>query len=751
MQFVSSLHPLVTLTLNQQVTVTNFAAMKTKAISILLFLTVANNLYSQIVTPPEGASHDTDSVSTAIKLGEVVVKSRYPDALVSSDNISYSPAATLSGSSGTVYDAVTSLPGIVIDSSGSISVNGMKGISVLIDGRRSLLTGEILMNYLKSLDASRVERIEILSAPSAKNEASSTPITLNLRLKRPREQGFTVGINGSSRLGNARRMQEGLSGTYSSRRMSVSLAYNFIAARPTSRLFTDRPYLSNGTRLFQTYQRRRKDRIHNVTGMFDYIIINRWKLGGSMTANVFHRRERATMDTENTRDHSSVHTDNFTVTSQLNIFGNAYIQHNFSENNDNISLGFDWLNYHNDETQFMADSSNGLLDGDMGGAIRGLVTTLDFKRTLSDCIVLSTGLKSTVIHIQNNGKYTGVLSDDSTTGSSLSSDFRNKEYVNSVYAECQFSQSILTLNAGIRAEHTHIRSNFSGNEISGKADYRRDDLEFFPSVTVKIRAGDSGSALFSYTRGITRPRYADLNPFIYIFDDITHVGGNINLHASVSNILQLAYSHRSWLRVALSTTLGKGTIVKCYRELTDKVLYVSPENIARSLGGALTVSAVNLQIIPSWHLTFNTTLRYDNYRFGPSLGIRGNSRLTPLADCQNLFQFSSGWSAELSGRWQGRMAYGQATVGSSGSVYLGVRKSLFSGIANVTLFMQDIFNTNHTRSIIHQSERSGSLSEREYEMMRQVGVSFSVRFNVGKIRHTKPHHNDIIDEIKRIN
>lgn len=725
--------------------------MKTTAISFLLFLSGANIMYSQPIPTPEQASNSVDSVPTDIQLGEIVVSSRRPDALVTSDKISYSPDATLSGSGGTAFDAVSSLPGVAIDSRGTISVNGMKGITINIDGRKSLLTGETLMTYLKSLDAGRVERIEILSAPSAKNEASSTPLTLNLRLKRPREQGFTVGTNGSARLGNAHRGHGSISGTYSNPRLSLSLSYTFIAARNPSELFTDRPYLRGEARLLQTYNRRRKDRIHNVTGMSDYILADRWKLGASMTANIFHRRERAVMNTENTGDLSTVHTDNLTVTDQRNIFGNAYIRHDFSGNNDNITFGIDWLDYSSDETQFMADSSDGLLDGDMGGTVRGLVATLDFRRTLSDRIMLSAGLKSTAMHIRNGGRYAGSLSDDPSAGADLSSDFGYRECVNAAYAECQFSHPMFTLNAGIRAEHTHVRSDFSGNEISGQTAYRRDGIELFPNVTVKLRAGDSGTALLSYTRGITRPRYADLNPFIYIFDDITHVGGNINLQASPSNTLRLAYSRDSWLRIALSANRGSGTIVKCYRELTDRVLYVSPENISRSLGCALTVSAVNLQLLPAWHLSLDATLRYDNYRFGSSLGIGCNCRLTPMADCRNMFHFPLGWSAELSGRWQGRMAYGQATVGPSGSVYLAIRKSIFSGIGNVTLFIQDIFNTNHTRSVIQLSDRNGSLSEREYEMMRMAGVSFSVRFNTGKIRPTKSRHNDVIDEIKRVN
>lgn len=726
--------------------------MKTTVIFIILLLIATNDVYSSSPSWTAPILDATDSVPVSLNLKEVVVTSRKPDALVTSTNISYSPDGTLSGSSGTAYDALSSLSGVTVDSHGAISINGVEGITVYVDGRKSQLTGEALLTYLKSLEARRLERIEIQSAPSAKNEASSVPVILNLRLKRTREHGFTVGTNGFACVGKAHRGLGALLGSYSNRRLSFSLSYTSIAACNPSELFTDRPYLQEDIRLLQTYHRSRKDRIHNASGMVDYIIADRWKFGGSMTVNSFHRHECAVMDTENTGDHSNAHTDNFTVTSQRNIVGNAYIRNDFHDNNGNITFGIDWLDYRSAETQRMVESSDRVLDGDMGGTVSGFVAAVDLQRTLSECIVLSGGAKSSTMHIRNDGKYTGgSMSSESSDGGNLSSNFSYREYVNAAYTECQFSRSILTFNAGIRAEHTHVRSNFSGNELSGKADYRRDYLAFFPNVTFKIRSGEAGNTSLSYTRGIIRPRYADLNPIIYVFDDITHVGGNINLQSAITNTIQLAYSRNSWLRIALSVTCGNGTIVKYYRELTDRVLYVSPENIARSLGCNLTVSAVNVQLFRFWHLSLNSTMRYDDYRFASSLGIGRNCRLTPMADCRNLIQFPSGWSAELSGRWQGSMAYGQATVGASGTIYLGIRKSVFSGIGNITIFMQDIFNTNHSRYAIHLSERSGFLSEREYEMMRQVGVSFSARFNVGKIRQIKPRHNDVIDEIKRVN
>ncbi len=724
--------------------------MKLKIVSLFPFF-LAANVYSLTLPDSIPASFTVDSIDTGIKLGEVVVNVRPPDAIVTPDKISYSPDATLSGSGGTAYDAISSLPGVTVDASGSVSVNGVKGVAVNIDGRKSVLTGEALMTYLKSLPAERMARIEVVTLPSAKNDASSAPVTLNLRLKRIREHGFTFGANGNGHLWKARRGLGSMLGVYSNRRVSLTLTYTFIAAGNPSELFTVRPYPDGDNRLLQTYDRRRSDRVNNAMGVFDYNMTDSWKLGISMTGNWFHRRERAAMDTENTLGSSTVHTDNFTDTHQRNIFGNAYLRHAFSGIGGDLTLGVDWFDYHSDETQEMADSSDGSLDGDMGGWVKGVVATLDLMRPLNSDFILSAGLKSSSLRISNGGKYDGSLADDSSAGNNLSSDFGYQEYVNAAYAECRFTRPFFTIGAGMRVEHTNVKSIFTGNEVSDKADYRRNDWGFFPNASVKFRIGDYGGVLLGYTRGITRPRYADLNPFIYIFDDITHVGGNINLHEAVSNTLQLAYSHDSWLRVSLSGTMESRAIVKCYREITDRVLYVSPENLPRRLGGTLTISAVNMRLLAWWNMSVNATLLYDNYKFGSGLGIGGNCRFAPMVYCKNLFQFPCGLSAELSGQWRGRMAYGQATVGAAGSVYVGIRKSVISGKGNVTLFVRDLFNTNHSRSVIRLTGRSGSLSEREYEMMRQVGVSFSLRFKVGKVRQVNPRRNDLIDEIKRVN
>ncbi|MCI8998752.1 MAG: TonB-dependent receptor [Muribaculaceae bacterium] len=686
-----------------------------------------------------------------LELNEVVVSARRPDAVVTPEKVSYSPSATISGSGGTLYDTLLSLPGVSLGNGGEISINGQKGVSVTVDGRKSILTGEALMMYLKSLPAVNVDRIEVISAPSAKSDASSAVTTLNLRMRRNHDAGFTLGVNGSLRGWKAKRGLGALSAGYSTRKSTLELTYTFIAARNPSWLITDRPYLGSDSRMVQNYDRRRRDRIHNTSASFTHNISDFWSAGVSVTGNWFARYELGQMETKVVPEGESVATRNNTDMHYRNIYGNSYIKHTFTDGNGDINLAFDYFNYHTDEVQRMTDTSASSVDGDMGGTVKGYVGTLDFKRTLADRWTLSAGMKSTYLLIDNGGRYDGSIPDDMAGVDNLSSTFGYHENVNAMYAECRADFSLFSLTAGLRGEQTNVKSRFSGNEAMEQTDYRRHYIDFFPNASISVRLGEYDGAMVSYARRINRPRYADLNPFVYIFDDITHVGGNINLKPSVSNTLQLVWSHDSWLRVMLSASLTDDAIAKCYREISDKVLYVSPENLPRNAQSSITVSAVNVKVLPWWHTSVNATVIYNNYKFGSSMEIPGNSRFTPVIDLKNQFSFSHGWSGEISGQWHGKMAYGQAIAGAAGSVYVGIKKSFMKGQGNISVFVRDLFNTNYSRTIIKLPGKEGSLTEREYEQMRQIGVSFGLRFKSGKVRSDKSRSKGLIDEIKRVN
>lgn len=690
-----------------------------------------------------------DSVA-AQSLGEVTVTAPRREAIVTADKVSYTPSATLSGSGGSTYDTLSSLPGVTIDSKGTITVNGQRSVTVTVDGRKSALSGDALLNYLKSLPASGIDRIEILSTPSARHDASGAPTVINLRTRRLTDQGFTLGIGGDGRLWRARRALGNLYAGYARAGHRLSLTYSAMAARHPSHLGIDRPYLDTPQRLTQDYDRRRNDVMHNAALAYDLNLGRGLTLGATVTVDSYIRREHDSMTTAVPSLPSPAVTDNRVRFDSRNIYGNAFVRRTSASRHDSdMTLSLDFFHHRNSERQAMADNAATDINGDMGGTTRGYVGTFDMRHALTPQWHISAGARCSYVTIDNSGRYTGNSPSDDIDA--LGSTFGYSENVNALYAEVRGKHGALTATAGVRAEQANMHTRFSGNEAAARTDISRHSLRLFPSLSLSLATLDAGSWSLSYTERVNRPRYADLNPFIHIFDDITHVGGNIGLREAISRNIRLAWAHNAWLSVALTASLTDGDIVKCYREITDRIVYVAPENLPRHAGASLTVAAVSLPAARWWHISATATLLYATYSFPASTTIPSNTLFTPMADVKNLFTLPCGFTAELSASWRGRVPYGQATVSPKGNVYIGIRKSLPRSLGSVTLYVRDLLNTNRTTSAIILAGRKATITEREYEDMRLVGLSFSLRFNSGNTRRHIKARDTWTDEMKRVN
>ncbi|MDE6556897.1 MAG: outer membrane beta-barrel protein, partial [Duncaniella sp.] len=537
-------------------------------------LPILTTLFLSAPPSDEPVTATPDSIPEQI-LEEVVVKARRPQVIVTPEKISFNPSATLAGSNGTLYDALSSMPGVSVNGS-TISAFGQSGVTLTVDGRKFMLQGNALESYLKSLPVSNIERIELVTAPAARSDASSSSTVLNVKLRRTRQAGMTFGASANLQGWRARRGLGTAFFNYSNARTSVMLSAAYALSRNPSVLLTDRPYLDGDLRILQTYHRYRTDRNKNTSVYIDHNFSGRWSGGLSFSGNRFNRSECGLMDTRLSDDSRGNHTVNHTRLGSSNLSGGLYLKDTFEDHRGNLSIGFDYFSSCNDESQDISDTFGTATEGEMNGSVRGYITTVDFTRQLSEPWFLSAGAKSTILRIGNEGNYneSGGGDDD------LSSRFRGHENVNAIYMESRFAPApVLALTAGIRLEQTNVRNRFSGNETSGQSDFSRHSAGIFCNVNLSSRLTDRDAVMLSYVRRVKRPDYSDLNPFVYIMDDITHYGGNINLREATSDNFRLVYTRDNLLRCGLSYSYINNDIVRFFREVAGKTVYSSPENI----------------------------------------------------------------------------------------------------------------------------------------------------------------------------
>ena len=127
----------------------------------------------------------------------------------------------------TALEVLEKSPGITVDSDGKISLKGKQAVLVMIDGKPTYMSATDLANYLRNMQASQMEKIEIMTNPPAKYDAAGNAGIINIRLKKNQNMGLNGSINGG--LGYGRYMKEnaGLNLNYRQGKMNVFGSYNF--------------------------------------------------------------------------------------------------------------------------------------------------------------------------------------------------------------------------------------------------------------------------------------------------------------------------------------------------------------------------------------------------------------------------------------------------------------------------------------------------------------------------------------------
>lgn len=686
------------------------------------------------------------------ELQDVTVVAERPVTILRADKVSYHPSSMLSGGYGSIYEAIKSLPGISITSDGEIKINGIEGLTVNVDGRKTILSGENLINYLKTVPVTDIEKIEIESYSGAKAEGADAPTILNIVKRRKKEDSYALGGNIDCQAWRARQIYGSAFGEYCRNGHGVSVNYSRYAARNPSELLTDRPYLDLKERLTQVYDRRRRDRSHYISVNYEYRATSGHTIGTSLNYNHFKRKETAVMTTTVPFVAEAAVTSNNALFVTDNLFGEIYVKRKSSENTSDWAAACDFFRYKSSEGQLMENNGGMSVEGDMTGITYGAVGTFDFNKSFSTNWRISAGTRISYVDMKSNGIYasqkTEVITEDIDN---LSSSFGYGENVNALYTEGKCVYGILNASIGLRGELSNLYTYFSGNESSGSREITRRYFHIYPSLSVMLSPNGFGSWMLAYANKVSRPRFADIDPFIHLYDDITHVGGNINLKESKRHSLSLAWSDNSHLRLMIGGELISGDIVKYYRELSDRIVYVTPENIPSHLQILLSVGGNDIRPTQWWSMSLNGSILYSTYHFAKETGLRPNSLWTPMMDLKNVIHLPYQVKAEAAASFRGRMAFGQAQISGVWNTYIGLRKDFLDGRMSIALYMKDIFNSNHFKSTILLDGRKAMLFEKEYEDMRKVGLSISYRISGGAVNSKKDARKAWIDELNRVN
>jgi len=666
------------------------------------------------------------------------------------------------GSDGSLLNALGKIPGILILNDGTVLLNGKAGANVMIDGKQTYLTGENLLNLLRSMPGTAVDKIEMVSHPSAQYDAGGTSGFINIKSKQRTDKGLNLNLSSNIEAGKYARQNQNVSLQFHEKKYTFYTSYSSNSGEDFMLVNSSREYLKAKTDmaiLNMDAYRRFKSHSHYFKTGIQYQFSEKLTLNTDVFGNWFGRNKNENTLSELFQDQDSknfsLYTTNSQQSSHENLGGGMNLLCKFSprikwENVFNF-LVFE-QNEELDQKSKMIPSSEPDAENPLQGKMEGNIKITNLQSAIgydmSDSYTFHSGIKFSSINIDNNALYNSMHSDQWVEDEKLSSRFFYKENILAAYLQSgqKWSERFST-EAGLRLELTDTEARYAaGNRDSALV---RNYRQLFPTFSANYAVAANHVLSFQYGRRIVRPNYRDLNPFTEVNDRYLQERGNTALRPELVNNMEASWIIKSQYIFSVFYTTRKNPVTKSYlTEPESDVTIVMPLNLKQSYALGVRAGLNNIKPKEWWTLHLNGSLTYKEFHWRETGTLYDNNLWTPAFQFNNQFSLSNEWAVEATGYYNGEVAEGQAKIGSIGSVSLGVRKNFFEKKLSCYVYFNDIFLTNRPNISLYNSVIAGFYKERRDS--RMAGITLSWRFDSGTSSKAMRKIENM-EESKRIN
>lgn len=693
--------------------------------------------------------------ATGVKeLEAVMVKAEKPMVEEKLDRTVINVASMIGASSGNALQLLEKTPGVTVEGN-AISLNGRGAATILIDNRPTYMSEDDLANYLKSIPAGTVERVELIPVPPSSYEAAGSSM-INIVLKKNKLQGFSGSLNGNVNAGRYVRGSgnAGLNYNYRKLRVMGNLSYNhdawFSDAR-TERLFLEE---SGEAHTVVTQHHFTKSGFNNLSGRLgvDYDLSKSTSMGVIVNLRRGPGWDRmAYASNSDDRLGSSLYSGsgnsrqgNFTKNQSYNF----HAVHKFR--NEGGQLTFDVNHMEHDRSSDMLLNKITPVDAlvyqyHTPANIKVYNAQADYNWSGRENWGLEAGVRTSNVSTRNLFQMTEKDQQDHTI-EDISNNFRYREWVNAGYISVQKKIKRFNTKLGIRGEQTHIRGTEPEESNGTVSWFKRSYFSLFPSGFFSYSLDSAGrkNLTLSVSRRINRPGFQQLNPFLVKEDDYNFSGGNPLLQPQFNTQMELRYQHHNkWTFNAIYS--GFRQIIFSSLRVEDTLFIRQPENIATGIAAGL-VANYNTGITPWWRINANINI-VRLYLKGETFGnpIR-QEMYTGRINLSNQFRISDKWKGELMVFYRHGDLNGQTSIKPRWRMNTAVQYEFMSGKAQLRFFADDIFRGWVENGTMQNLKNSVVYFRRIHET-RMAGLSFSLRFGS---KNNKEQHRDTNEESQRL-
>jgi hypothetical protein len=661
------------------------------------------------------------------QLDQVTVTGKRPFVEQRIDRMIVNVANSIIASGTTALEVLEKAPGVIIDrQNDQIIFKGKEGVIVHIDGKQTYLSMQDLVSLLRSMPSDNIDRIELITNPSAKYDASGNAGIIDIRLKKNNNLGTNGLVSlsaGSGRYGrqrgsfqvNHRTAKVNVFGNYSANRERTYMDFD---------IFRNQPDSSQRNLIHSHSFIRFRNMGHSAKAGVDYFITNKTTVGVVWTGNWNTVREKSPAEITFRRSDQSpfyYHTlsDKSIDNIQSNHLFNFNIQHSYSSKSQiNVDIDFGQFNRTFDNrlnTITLVPASPGdpvvNLFSYMPTGISIFTFKSDYSKQLRKGWKMEAGIKVSNVRADNNMKLSTGTDGNLAIDSALSDHFKYQEEVYAGYLSFSGKLNEKTdVLIGLRGEQTHS----VGNSITLKEVITRNYFNVFPSLFINRLMNKNNSITFSYSYRIDRPNYQALNPARSYLDPFSFSSGNSFMTPQYSHSLELKHGFKNKLFTSVGATFIDDLIFFVIQPLDGKISQRRPENLGKSQAFNLTMS-FPVNVMREWTMQNTLIGIYSSFHFTYRSIPIDVEQMAGRFTSSNAFVLGKGWTGELMGRLNTPAVNALQKSPWLGSLDAGIQKSFLKNW-KAKLNVQDIFHTNRIM---------GKLNAADY--MSNVRITFDSR------------------------
>ena len=643
------------------------------------------------------------------QLDEVVVQGEISQTVFKLDKRVFNVGADLSSTGASALEVLNNVPSVNVNIEGQISLRGSQGVQMLINGKPSVIANE-QGNALGTLTADMIERIEVITNPSAKYDAEGTSGIINIVLKKEEKKGLNGAVTLNTGIPNNHSI--GLSLNRRTEKFNLFSQLGFGRRTFPSDEETENRNLIDETYISSVGKNDKNETFFNLILGTDYHIndLNVITLSG----NFAYEWEKENADAIfNTLNSSNTLTDAFRRTELTTATNPKYsyeLQYKKDfEGNDEQSLLLSATGnlFAKDQTSDFTNTTTIGNEDDMMQRSRTdfsqaeYTFKADYTHPFSEKFTLETGAQYQINDVENDFAISDFNGGNFIENPDLTNVFEWTQKVLGIYGTTAYESDRWGLKVGLRFEDTDVATLLQNTNVSNDKKYSN----LFPSGHTSYKVNDDLSLQAGYSKRIFRPRLWDLNPFYNIRNNFSISTGNADLQAEFTD----SYEVTSIYKIGkVSMNLGvffrhTEDVVERIVAFEDNVSISRPENVGIN---NTTGIEFNAKYIPANWLSFTNDFNYSHFTRegdfeGNSFDFKGDQWSTRLT---SKFKLPADIDLEFIGNYRSGYRTLQQEITENIFMDFGARKKIFKGKAIVNLSVRDVFASRISESITSQPE-----------------------------------------------